>query len=334
MRKDIRVDSLKRTTVLKYGIAFEKMEKHEEFCFDFTSMGRVEPFAMLVFASMLRCLRSKFEESTFSASNCESNQYAAHMGFFRSFGVSFGKAPGAAKGSRTYIPITDIEVDDLYNESKTCPIGKTIERRSYSMANVLSQSGNDILSNYLAYSLRELIRNVVEHSGAKQIWVAGQYWQSYGKVELAIVDEGIGIRAALRRNPHLSIDDDEQAILLACEPGVSGKAYGKKKTNEYDIWANSGFGLYMLSRICEIAGTFTLLSGTKAIVMAKGNYETYDAFFKGTAIGMTLYINRLEDTKKLLPRLVKEGELKARSNSKMSILRASKVSRMLISRDR
>lgn len=324
------MDDLKRTTVLDLTTSFDDIGADDEFYFDFARMKIAEPFAMLVFTSKFRKLMAKYPDAKFYVTNWQGKTYPAHMGFFKSMGVDFGNEPGEARGSRSYIPITCLNISELYRESLQYHelLGETIERQSGTMATLLTQRKSGALVDHLSYAFKELMRNVVDHSEARQIWLAGQYWPSLDKVELAILDEGVGIRRALRHNPHLSIDDDEDAILLACEPGISGKAYKGRPQSE-DPWENSGFGLYVLRSICHLGGTLTMLSGASAIVMARGSYSPYSANFQGTAIGVTLYLNRLEDAVKLLPRLVAEGERRAGLNSGPAVLRASKVTSMV-----
>ncbi|WP_092949868.1 hypothetical protein [Roseateles sp. YR242] len=43
--------------------------------------------------------------------------YAAHMGFFRSFDLAYGNAPGQAKGSENYLPITIFDSREVEREA-------------------------------------------------------------------------------------------------------------------------------------------------------------------------------------------------------------------------
>ena len=72
--------------------------------------------------------------------------------------------------------------------------GDLIEREACRLATVLTA---DKQAQYLrTYILRELMRNVPEHSGADDLWVCGQHWID-GDAEIAIIDEGIGIKESL-----------------------------------------------------------------------------------------------------------------------------------------
>lgn len=102
--------------------------------------------------------------------NYEHNDYAAHMGFFQSVYQNYGKKPGEANGSSTYVPITHLDVKKLRIESyeKSEVVQETIERKSIELARLISR-GKTKLRKILSYSIRELMRNIVEHSDSKSI---------------------------------------------------------------------------------------------------------------------------------------------------------------------
>lgn len=99
--------------------------------------------------------------------------------------------------------------------------------------------------------MRELIRNVLEHSQSENFWYTGQYQPTKGIVEVAILDEGIGMKKSSMKNRKLSIKDDEDAIRLAIQAGISKSGVGRVGRDEYD---NSGFGLYMITNFCRKGG--------------------------------------------------------------------------------
>ncbi|PAE46717.1 hypothetical protein CHH95_21595, partial [Bacillus licheniformis] len=231
--------------------------------FDFKYSNTVEPFGMLMVASKLRRLVERYPGIIW-CDNHHDKEYAGHMGFFQSWRIDYGKKPGEAWGSNTYIPITELKVRDLriesYNRNEV--VQTTIERKSYELAKVLSQ-GNNNLKDVLGYSIRELMRNIVEHSTSESFWFAGQYWPSKDKVEIALLDEGVGIAQALGVNPNLNIKNDKDALYLSIEPGISGKAFeynGVMRGQSNSDWDNSGYGLFVTSKICQHGGDFLICS--------------------------------------------------------------------------
>lgn len=301
----------------------------EELCyFDFGRLGRVEPFGMLFTGAKFRQNKRKYpnlerKAENFQEGNCA---YAANMGYFKSIGLDYGKNPGEASGSNNYIPVTKLEKKHIVDESskEAEHIGNIVEKRAESLAKVLSR-GKSTLTDHLTYSIRELIRNVVEHSQAECIWYAGQCWPTYDIVEIAILDEGIGIKNSLIKNPIYKsiIQNDEDALLYAIKPGVTS-AFGKK--DPYDEWANSGYGLYVTSQLCAQGGDFFICSNEKALYIDNNGIKTYNVSINGTAIRMRLRISRIKDLS--VPKIVKEGE-KLAKEMKSAVKTASKVSSIL-----
>ncbi|MCX7827997.1 MAG: hypothetical protein N2315_02190 [Thermanaerothrix sp.] len=185
--------------------------------------------------------------------------------------------------------------------------------------------------------MREMIRNIPEHSEAGEVWHCAQYWPSKNKVELSLLDEGIGIYESLSSNSIYSnaISSDKDALELSLRPGVSRKfSPNTGKQNVYDdFWKNSGYGLYMASQICaNLGGSFLIASGSSALRMegCRGaiNIKCIQTNFSGTAIQMiidTRYIGRYGNIK---TNILKKGEGLAK-NSINALRSASTSSRGL-----
>jgi len=313
-------------------------EGYKSVVYDHTYLDTVEPFGMLLVASKIRELFHKYPDVKFSDKNYHDKGYAAHMGFFKSVYLNFGNKPGEASGSNTYVPITELKVKDLRVESyeKAEAVQETIERKASQLSRILART-NEKLHEYLTYSIRELMRNIVEHSESESIWFAGQYWPTKDRVEVSILDEGVGVKQALSFNPNLRINNDKDALLLSIEPGISGKAFkyrGKMRKQEDSIWQNSGYGLYVTSSICQYGGDFLICSGESALLIKDDKHDFRETNFKGTAIRMRLTVSKINQlSEKLIDDIVSDGEMRARDNASISIISASKVSRMLTVKD-
>ena len=200
------------------------------------------------------------------------------------------------------------------------------------MAEIVAQ-GNIGFRNWLAFVIRELMRNIPEHSKSDTIWYCAQYWPSYDLVELAIMDEGIGIKESLCENTdhvHM-IKEDEDAIKLSLEPGISGTMIVNKSSLAQSEWDNSGYGLYMVSEMCaELDASFILASGKSAIKVCKENgkivYKNRQTNIHGTAIQIRIRPSATIDYNEIRKQIVLRGEEKARKNS-YAIHTASKSSR-------
>jgi anti-sigma regulatory factor (Ser/Thr protein kinase) len=119
------------------------------------------------------------------------------------------------------------------------------------------------------YIIGELVRNVLEHSFAKDgAVVAAQYYKKTNRVSIGICDTGIGIWKSMNTYWHPLTDID--AIKLALTPGITGTTRKEGGTAE-----NAGAGLFFIKSIAKITrnyfviysgkGEYTLLKHKKRI---------------------------------------------------------------------
>lgn len=182
------------------------------------------------------------------------------------------------------MPITRIEKPDFNSGTQTTQEWyEKIMSTVRGLARVVSGTSSDTEENRLYnYALREIIRNVFEHSGATECYVCGQRWWD-GKVEIAVIDEGIGIAQSLRKS--FELDNDIDALNMAIKPGVSSTSNIHESENIYD---NSGFGLYVLSQLASSFGWYVLGSGASRLIGYQKTKVEESLNFKGTYFGMQL----------------------------------------------
>lgn len=306
----------------------------EEYVLDFLNVGRIEPFGLLFLSSEIQRCCSRNPKRKFSVLNHERKTYAAHMGFFKAFNCDFGKTPGEAAGSTRYLPINILSAEKLLEDAAENyeAVGNFIERQASGMAEILTQANSGHLYDTPTYSIREIVRNVVEHSNANQFGFCAQYWPSYQKVELALLDRGIGIRQGLSANPHLKIENDHEALNYSLMPGISGKAFKGSRKDKNDVWASSGYGLYMTSRLCREGGSFFIASGDTGLYLSEKKRRYLDTPFKGVALRLLLDTGRLSSLNEMLSRYAKEAVEFRTEFTERNNLAASTASKML-SRD-
>lgn len=246
-------------------------------------------------------------------------QYACHMGFFQAAGFPYGKAPGEALGSSSYIPLTKINISDLTNrffeEGNFADQGEIIEWEAKRLSTILSQK-NIEFQKLLQYLLREAIRNIPEHAGTDDVWLCGQYWPSRDLAEIAILDEGIGIYESLSRNQsHKNyITSNEEALRWALKPGVSASFDPAKGLKSSDVWSNSGYGLYMISQICKLTGGwFTFISGDDCLRVYPNTYSMYKAHYSGTALGIRVKPSQIVEYQRIISDARRAGEQEAQT---------------------
>jgi hypothetical protein len=308
-----------------------KLPVNVDYIIDFGPLKWLEPFGMLYFARQLRTFADNRKPSRCQAINHHTHGYAAHMGFFQSFGLKFGNEAGAAPGSLVYIPITELNIRKLHMEAgqSQVPVQEIIEVHCAKLAVVLARNESGPLQQTLAFSLREILRNVTEHSNADSIWYAAQYWPTKQLVELSILDQGLGIKTTLSRNHHLKITNDEDAIRLALKPGISGRAYEGGPKLRDDEWANSGYGLFMTSQICATGGSFAVCSGDRGILLTSEEEKAFDVGFAGTAIRLCIFVPEVRGLNESLAELNARGRAMTGRTGESPGMTASMSSRML-----
>lgn len=323
--------NLSLTNALNFCNRLWDLDHSDEYEFNFINLGNVEPFTMAYVANELKRFRNTKPNSRFTAINHENNSYAAHMGFFRAFGLKFGNEPGQAAGSSTYLPLTILNVAELEKEASDSysHVGDIIESRSERIAKLLTRQDEGNLVDTLTYSFREIIRNVVEHSGSTIIEYCAQYWPTKNLVEVAILDIGNGIRSGLSTNPYLTIKDERDALHLALLPGVSGKMYKGVMKRKYDDWQNSGFGLYMTSRICRNGGDFFVASNDKSILLDGSSKKDMECSYQGTALRMRIDTSKITTYSDMLATYREEGYEVAKGFSGGDAIKPSTASTML-----
>lgn len=303
--------------------------EHCEYVLDFKGVGRVEPFALLYLGSQIQRFNRRIGESRLKVRNHDHMGYADHMGFFRSFGVD-GAKKEKASGSSRYIPIKIKNVGKLKEKAfeEGREVGDIIEDSCEELASMLSRKDSGDLYDTLVYSFREIIRNVVEHSNADQYAFCAQYWPSYNKVEAAILDRGDGITSSLKINPNLEINSDHDALNFALMPGISGRAF-KGAPKQRGNWANSGYGLYMTSRLARQGGSFFIASGDTGMYLSEEKRRHLETPFKGVALNLSFNVNRLSELRESLSRFRDEASEIAGKYKDGTNLEASGASVML-----
>ncbi|MBX9448149.1 ATP-binding protein [Dickeya chrysanthemi] len=300
-----------------YGF-FEELDANldtPEVCLDCSTLRYSFPTGMLVAGSKIRTwVRARHGNKlrTVKAgvnSEHSVHSYLSHLGFFDYILMGEGNAIGEASGSSSYLPITRIEkpvfnsntqdVQEWYEEIMSVVRG---------LARIVSGTSSDTEENRLYnYALREIIRNVFEHSSASECYVCGQRWWD-GKVEIAVIDEGIGIAESLKKSYHLQTDGE--ALHLAIKPGVSSTSNISQTENIYD---NSGFGLYVLSQLASSFGWYVLGSGSSRIVGHSQTIVEEALNFNGTYFGMKLS-NAPKQFSEILDDIIATGEKEAEAS--------------------
>ena len=292
----------------------------EEVHFDFRKVTFATPGWMISVGAALRQFREERQEVRRKAINFHKLKYPAHAGFFQFFGMNFGRELNAASSNERFIPITPLLVEYIKEEAieQMEHHGDTIQRSSEELIGVLLQSRDSPAFQGLAYAMRELIRNVVEHSDSTDLAYAAQYWPGTGKAEIAITDRGVGLARSLSSNPKLGNVSDDQALDLSVQAGISSKTWRKQRTQS--VWSNSGYGLYMVKGLCVASGgSFSIASGAAARTWSKKGATTIPSHVIGTTVIMQLNSDNLDSIDIELRRLRDEASGGKPSTASMSL---------------
>lgn len=318
----ITIPRLSTSNAVSFCKTLQECQQDDIYFFDVSNVNNYEPLPMLLTAAAIRqfCAERELGATDIQLRFTDNvdYQYACHMGFFQSAGFPHGNAPGEAPGSASYIPLTKLNIRDMQREAvasgEWLDRGDLIERKSDELARVLAQH-NQELQKLLRYLIREAIRNVPEHAGTNEVWVCGQYWHNRDQAEIAILDEGIGVYESLKKNyvHNAYITSNEEALRWAIKPGVSVAFDPARGQRSDDVWANSGYGLYMISEICKATGGwFTFVSGEDCLRAYPNNTRLYGAHIKGTALGIRIKPSSVDNFNSLIETTRISGEATAK----------------------
>lgn len=285
-------------------LAYALTCQYDDFCgcselvFKFVNNHDCHPTGLLLLSSFLRRVNETVKNTEYDIYN-ELN-YLSSMGFYRSIDLDVGKEISKLKAQKNFIPIRKLDL------RKNCKEGidpyTLIDSTAKEMCEVVS-SADESLYETLFYSIVEILRNVYDHSQKQVLWYAAQYWPVLGVVEVSILDEGIGIKKSLSQK-YKALETHEEAIKTATEKGVTRS---RKKPSGLDDYENTGYGLYKIRQIAEIAGHLIVCSGDKVVEYAEDEIITYDCVHQGTVIGLRLYVDKLEENNEKLRKILKPG---------------------------
>lgn len=286
---------------------------------DFSQAKVVTPLYMLTIGIALRHLGEQHElrfVGMRKEEHYDVEAYARRSGFFHFVQPQvYTEEPAPATG--TILPVTRLYMKDLRRaalfERGDDSDGAIIDRRSKKLAAVLAADSAE-LCDLLGFSIREILRNSPEHGRTEEMWLAAQRWTN--KAEITLMDEGVGIFASLCSNPDhaATIRSNAEALRWAIKPGISQSFSPNARAGAGGLWANSGFGLHMICRICsKLPGSKFLLASYGNYISMKqdGTWQEDDTDFRGTLLRITLPTQLPKTTAALLDEARTEGEQEA-----------------------
>jgi hypothetical protein len=311
---------------------------------DFRNTRFFTPFAMMFICQQIHYYKKMYKAAILIIENYEHLGWPERMQFFSTLGpeILSGKkqvlrdvhdSVGPHAHPTAFLPITTLltkNFKDDYGRSLS-EINEAVDRRSALLAQTLTQLGSGYTFDIVQYSLREIIRNVFEHSGSEILRYCAQYWKKTSTVELIISDTGMGVYQSLIGNASFKKIAERDALHFACLPGVSGNARALKERASSNPWRNSGYGLYMTSRLCRNNGDFLIISNNHALFLGSNSRKNDFSveFTSGTLIRLHLKLDKSQNLRADLARYTEEGKRIAEAIRGAKVLEASAASQML-----
>jgi hypothetical protein len=200
-----------------------------------------------------------------------------HLCYLKAIGFPFGEGRASYISSRTFIPITRIDLPIPEGE-----LNQTVFEYIKLICSMSEDDHRKDLEKALSYVFAELTTNVFEHAKARTYWMFAQYWSQPNLIEFCLVDDGIGIRQRFL-DAGVIAEDDLDAIREAVE-GHSAKSPGGLFASE------RGYGIGTSIKVLtseELKGDMLLISGSGGYLKKHANppkYFTFSADWQGVII--------------------------------------------------
>ena len=296
----------------------------EDVLIDFEGVKEVNPFNMLILSLAIR-RRKKYwggKVTYISPKVNNTDKYMQYMGFYETCGFINQDVSKGERRAGKYICITELEIKSCGSIEADYEM---MEDEAKKLADMFQFDKK--LGSYITYCFFEMIRNVYEHAETDRVYVCAQYWPTHCLMEIAIADEGCGIKKAMeKRFVGLS---EKKLIEYAMTPGMSALSNHKylEKDNYY---GNSGYGLYMTKELAlSYGGGFILCSGNYGVryyCNDNGAQQIYHKTrFDGTAIAIRFCTELSNDFDSIRKSIVLKAERESNSY-KDAIHKASRSS--------
>lgn len=239
--------------------------------------------------------------------------YGESMGIFQMLGISESSSYSSGK---TYIAPTKIDLIELRHSLSRA--GKTIEAYFEIISEEIVVKALELVGTFLEedlkdlfrFVIREMIRNIFDHSQTSHFYYALQTYENSKHVEVVIADIGIGLLATVPfdiEEKWLNENTDENAIRKALLPGVSAYSNHSYAPDDYK---NSGYGLALVKKIIQKTnGRFSIASGAKSLTYSGESETVQDCDVNGTLIRMRIDLNNLKNVK--FQEVLEEAETEA-----------------------
>ncbi|PRP50908.1 hypothetical protein C7B63_10905 [Bacillus halotolerans] len=276
------------------------VNKEDNLKFHFSNLNFIEPAGAIIFLSTIDRLQEDeipYELESIQELERDAISYGETMGIFQKLGLS--SARSFSEGTN-YIAPTKVVISELfasldeqdesietyYDEISTKIVRKVLRNLAF--------QADEAVKDLFEFVLREIVRNIFDHSQTPHYYYGSQTYPATNSVEVVIADVGLGLLNTVPFNVEETWFDnpsDEDAIRKAIIPGLSAFSNHAYAPEDYK---NSGYGLALVKRIIEKTdGVFSIASGKKTITYNSLGEFVEDCDLKGTLIRMRINLNNL-----------------------------------------
>lgn len=294
---------------------------------DFSRFTFVKPFEVVFILDQISLYMERFPATKLLFSGLENNEKAKNIGISAILQKEKYETPIEKE---FILPVRRLSLAEFRGEGVSPTANhEAIEHQSGILAKHLTMSETGAVYDATQFALREIIRNIFEHSGSKTLTYAATYSPRSNIAEICVSDQGSGIHSTLTFNKKFEHLTPKEALEWACLPGVSGNPQVYEQESSPSPWRNSGYGLYMMNRLCRNKGDFLILSNQEVLYMQtkKNNFKVIQN--KGTTIRLHLNLENITSLKDDLSRYAREGKEHALEIRGAARIEASKASTML-----
>lgn len=217
---------------------------------DFQGCNFIAPYAATLFAAYVLWLRKtkRLHVRVNVNKGSVAGAFLVQSGFFEVLGEHLPEIVEER-------PDRTVKLSRISSSSEIAPFASRVME--------ILQIEDEELAGAVQYSLIELLRNVVQHSGSHGGGVAmAQYYPNTGLVELCVADMGVGVKATINE-AYPEIDSSLKAIKLATLPHVSRTFGPSVYTAMRD---NAGLGLFFIKQIASLSGGSFFLGSKNALI--------------------------------------------------------------------
>ena len=283
---------LRITKLLQY----DDIKSSDKLTFSFSNLKFIEPAGAVLFLSTIDMLAEEgvsYDFEPIDDIHSSAVSYGKNLGIFQQLNLC---QDHSYKLGKTYISPKKVAIKDVHELNPQ--IEKFYEKFSNGIVShsitMLDYSVEDEVKELFTFVVRELIRNIFDHSLTNHFYFASQKYPKSEFVEVVICDEGCGLRATVPFDVEerwYDQDTDENAIRKAVLPGITAESNHAYASEDYK---NSGYGLALVRKIIEKTdGEFGIATGTKAINFHKSGESVNECHIKGTLVRMRINVHNL-----------------------------------------